>query len=116
MPSGLKRFQIAESPRLIAFSCFHRLPLLQAPGARETVEAILERTRARRPARVYAYVLMPDPVPLLVNAPPRIVLAQFLKAVQQMSSRKLRGPREKFSQERYYDGKIRLIVARSCSV
>jgi REP element-mobilizing transposase RayT len=29
---------------------------------------------------VYAYVLMPEHVHLLVNEPPRIVLAQFLKA------------------------------------
>jgi hypothetical protein len=32
MPSGLKRFQKAEPPHFIAFSCFHRLPLLDAPG------------------------------------------------------------------------------------
>jgi 3-hydroxybutyrate dehydrogenase len=41
MPSGLKRFQKAESLHFITFSCFHRLPLLEAPGAREAVEAVL---------------------------------------------------------------------------
>ncbi len=51
MPSGLKRFQQAESPHFITFSCFHRLPLLATPEARETVEAVLEQTRARRLAR-----------------------------------------------------------------
>ncbi len=39
MPSGLKRFQEAESLHFITFSCFHRLPLLERPAARETVEA-----------------------------------------------------------------------------
>lgn len=34
MPSGLKRFQRAESLHFITFSCFHRLPLLEAPGGR----------------------------------------------------------------------------------
>ena len=58
MPSGLKRFQQAESLHFITFSCFHRLPLLETPGARETVEAVLEQTLARHDARVYAYVLM----------------------------------------------------------
>ena len=48
MPSGLKRFQKAESLHLLTFSCFHRLPLLETPGARETVEAVLEQTRAIR--------------------------------------------------------------------
>lgn len=43
---------------------------------------------------------------LLVNEPPRIVLAQFLKAVKQVSSRKLKGRREKFWQDRYYDSSV----------
>ena len=113
MPSGLKRFQKAESLHFIPFSCFHRLPLLEAPGARDTVEAVLEAARARRQARVYAYVLMPEHVHLLVNEPPRIVLAQFLKAVKQMTSRRLRGSREKFWQDRYYDSNVRGEKARS---
>jgi putative transposase len=113
MPSGLTRFQRAESLHFITFSCFRRLPLLETPGARETVEAVLEQTRARHQARVYAYVLMPEHVHLLVNEPPRILLAQFLKAVKQMTSRKLRGPREKFWQDRYYDNNVHGEQARS---
>jgi len=113
MPSGLKRFQGAESLHFITFSCFHRLPLLEAPGARETVEVVLEQTRVRHLARIYAYVLMPEHVHLLVNEPPQILLAQFLKAVKQMTSRKLRGAREKFWQERYYDSNVHGEAARS---
>ena len=113
MPSGLKRFQNAESLHFITFSCFHRLPLLKTSGASETVEAVLEATRARHLARVYAYVLMPEHIHLLVNEPPRILLAQFLKAVKQTTSRKLRGSREKFWQDRYYDSNIYGEMARS---
>ena len=113
MPIGLKRFQKAESLHFITFSCFHRLPLLDAPAARETVEVVLEQTRARHQARIYAYVLMPEHMHLLVNEPPRILLAQFLKALKQMTSRKLRGRREKFWQDRYYDSNIRGETARS---
>jgi putative transposase len=40
MPSGLRRFQKAETLHCIAFSCFHRLPLLEVPGARQTFEAV----------------------------------------------------------------------------
>lgn len=112
MPSGLKRFQNAESLHFITFSCFHRLPLLETPGAKETVEAVLEQARARHLARVYAYVLMPEHVHLLVNEPLRILLAQFLKAVKQMTSRKLRGAHEKFWQERYYDSNVHTEKAR----
>lgn len=106
MPSGLKRFQKAEALYFVTFSCFHRLPLLESRGARETFETVLEQTRARHHARIYAYVVMPEHVHLLVNEPPRILLAQFLKAVKQIASRKLKGSREKLWQERYYDSNI----------
>jgi putative transposase len=81
MSHGLKRFQKAEALHLITFSCFHRLPLLNAPGPKNTVEAVLELTCARHQARVYAYVRMPEHVHLLINEPPSILAAQFLKAV-----------------------------------
>jgi putative transposase len=107
MPTGLTRFQKAETLHLITFSCFHRLPFLNVPGARETVEAVLELTRARHQARVYAYVLMPEHVHLLMNEPPSILVAQFLKAVKQITSRKLRGQRDRFWQARYHDSNVR---------
>jgi putative transposase len=113
VPSGLKRFQKAASLHFITFSCFRRLPLLDAPGAMETAAAVLEQTRARHQARVYAYVLMPEHVHLLVNEPPQIVLAQFLKALKQITSSRLRGSREKFWQERYYDSNVYGERARS---
>ena len=113
MPSGLKRFQKAEALHFITFSCFHRLPLLETPGTRETFETVLERTRARHEARIYAYVLMPEHVNLLVNEPPRILLAQFLKALKQITSRELRGRHDTFWQARYYDSNIRGEEARS---
>ena len=115
MPSGLKRFQRAETLHFVTFSCFHRLPLLEAPGVKETVETVLEKTRARHQARVYAYVLMPEHVHLLLNEPPKILLAQFLKAVKQITSRKLRGARGKFWQERYYDSAVDRALARKPS-
>jgi putative transposase len=50
---------------------------------------------------------MPEHVHLLINEPPAILLAQFLKVVKQTTSRKLRGQREKFWQGRYYDSNVR---------
>lgn len=113
MPYGLKRFQKAEALHFITFSCYHRLPLSEAPEPKNTIEAVLEATRARHQARTYAYVLMPEHVHLLVNEPPSILVAQFLKAVKQITSRKLRGQREKFWQERYFDSNVRGEDARS---
>ena len=116
MPWGLKRFQQAESLHFVTFSCFHRLPLLESPGVGQTIEDILERARARHEARIYAYIVMPEHIHLLINEPPRIVLAQFLKALKQVTSRKLRGPRVKFWQGRYYDSSVRGEKDRSAVV
>ncbi len=113
MPYDLKRFQKAEALHFITFSCYGRLPLLDAPEPKNTFEAILELTRARHQARVYAYVLMPEHVHLLINEPSSILLAQFLKAVKQIASRKLGSQHEKFWQERYFDRNIHGESARS---
>jgi putative transposase len=113
MPYGLKRFQKAEALHFITFSCFHRLPFLEMPEPKETFETVLERTRARHQARVYAYVLMPEHIHLLINEPPLILVAQFLKALKQITSRKLRGNRRQFWQDRYFDSNIRGESARS---
>jgi putative transposase len=87
MPYGLKRFQKAETLHFITFSCFHRLPFLEAPATKDTFEFVLEQTRSRHRARVYAYVLMPEHIHLLINEPPLILVAQFLKALKQITSR-----------------------------
>ena len=92
MPSGLKRYQKAETLHFLTFSCFHRFPRLEAAGARESIEAVMEQTRARPQARIYAYIPMPEHVHLLVNEPPQILLAQFLKAVKQATPREQHDP------------------------
>ncbi len=113
MPYGLRRFQRAEALHFITFSCFRRLPLLEAPEPKDLFEVVLEHTRARHQARVYAYVLMPEHVHLLINEPPSILVAQFLKALKQITSRKLRGDRPQFWQDRYFDANIHGESARA---
>ena len=105
--SGQER-RDAERPEAISksgVSALHHLQLFLPfaaacnGGSQGNGQAVLEQTRARHDARVYAYVLMPEHVHLLVNEPPQILLAQFLKVVKQMTSRKLRGERKKFWQD-----------------
>ena len=113
IPYGLNRFQRAEALHFITFSCFHRLPLLEAAAPKGTFEAVLEQVRARHQARIYAYVVMPEHVHLLVNEPPTILLAQLIKALKQTTSRKLKEDRDQFWQERYFDRNLRGEAARS---
>jgi putative transposase len=113
MPRGLRRFQKAESLHFITCSCFHRSPFLEASRPKDILEDILEQVRARHQARMYAYVLMPEHVHLLINEPPFAVLAQILKALKQTSSRRLKGDHARFWQDRYFDRNIRGEAARS---
>ena len=106
MPFSLKRYQQAETLHFITFSCFQRLPFLSDPHSKSVVETALEETRSRHNARIYAYVLMPNHVHLLINEPPSILLDQFLKSFKQAASRKLKGDRKRFWQARYYDANI----------
>ena len=48
----------------------------------ETFEFVLEQTRSRHQARVYAYVLMFEHIHSLINEPPLILVAQFLRGAQ----------------------------------
>jgi putative transposase len=50
---------------------------------------------------------------LLINEPPDLLLAQFLKALKQITSRQLRGDHPQFWQPRYYDSNIHGETARS---
>lgn len=106
MPSGLMRCQQAESLHFLTFSCYHRLPYLVEDGAREIVEDVLEEVRCRHGVRVYAYVLMPEHVHLLVNEPPVIRLDQWIKVLKQESSRRLKGERVQFWPTRYFDRNV----------
>ena len=56
---------------------------------------------------------MPEHIHLLMNEPTSILVAQFLKALKQITSRKLRGDHRQFWQPRYFDANIRGERARS---
>ncbi len=113
MPYGLKRYQQSEALHFITFSCHDRRPYLADPASKNLIEQILERTRARPQARIYAYVLMPEHVHLVINEPPEILLALFLKSLKQETSRQLKGTRTHFWLPRYYDFSVRTPDKRS---
>ncbi len=107
MPLGLKRFQQARDLHFITFSCYRRLPYLADPEPKYLVEQILEHTRARHNAHIYAFVLMPEHVHLLINETFDLPLAMFLKSLKQETSRKLKRDQPHFWQPRYYDFNVR---------
>ena len=112
MPWSLKRFQNTGQSHFITFSCYHRLPMLTATPSRLVFEAALERVRRKFGLRVYAYVVMPEHIHLLVSEPERETLADALKSLKQGIARRLIGEDAcgcagHFWQKRYYDFNIR---------
>jgi putative transposase len=103
MPIGLERRQNTGQLHFITFSCYRRLPFLEAPGPKDTLERVIERARQSHALTIYAYVLMPEHVHLLTTEPETRTLASFLKVLKGESSKLLKGSREKFWQTRYYD-------------
>ena len=74
----------------LTFSCYRRLPLLQSDYARRYFIEALDRARQKWNFEVWAYVLMPEHVHLLLF--PRSAeysMAAILKAVKQPVSRRV---------------------------
>jgi len=107
MPWGLKRYQHTGQSHFVTFSCYHRRPLFTTDTSRQTFETALERVRRNFRLRVYAYVVMPEHVHLLVSEPERDTLAYAVKSLKQGVARRLIGEAEQFWQKRYYDFNVR---------
>lgn len=67
----------------------------------------MERIRRSFGLCVYAYVVMPEHIHLLMGEPLRGTLADALKSLKQGVSRRLIAEAEHFWQKRYYDFNIR---------
>jgi len=61
-----RRFDEILSARELTFSCFQRLPLLNRDRSREWFVEALDSTRKRWPIDLWAWVIMPEHVHLLV--------------------------------------------------
>ena len=91
MPWGLKRFQQTGRSHFVTFSCYHRQPFFTSDSAKRTFEIALERVRRIYELRLYAYVVMPEHVHLLVSEPAVETLAVAIKSLKQGVSRQLLG-------------------------
>jgi len=91
----MKRREVPGGVRFLTFSCEGRLPLLAAPGVADLFVTCLDRARIRVPVDLFAWVVMPEHVHLVVgcpvNGPPVARFLRFLKqAVSQRSILTLR--------------------------
>jgi len=109
VPSGLYRSHHSRSPHFITFTCYHRCPHLSDPVVRDLFVRALERTRALYRMRVYAFVVMPEHVHLLISEPERGTVASAIQSLKISSAKRGRqanavsDPAIPFWQKRYYD-------------
>ena len=64
MPLGLERRHNTGQLHFITFSCYHRLPYLEDPASKSTLEQAIEKARRTHNLAIYAYVLMPEHIHL----------------------------------------------------
>src|SRR6059058_4627813 len=69
MPLGLERRHNLGHLHFITFSCHNRLPHLDSSKPKEILEQIIERTRRSHNFLLYAYVVMPEHLHLLLSEP-----------------------------------------------
>ena len=82
MPKALHRFYGAGDLHFLTFSCYQRLPLLNAPARRDLLLQILERVRRRYRLVILGYVVMPEHVHLLLSEPQRATLSTAIQALK----------------------------------
>jgi putative transposase len=75
--------------RFLTFSCFHRRQYLAADRSKDVFLEHLDASRARLEFEIWAFVVMPEHVHLLIN-PSDASVAQILQSIKQPSSRRLR--------------------------
>jgi putative transposase len=103
MPKDLKRFHQSKQSHFLTFSCYHRRPLFQTDESKTIFEIALDRIRHKFDLRVYAYVVMPEHVHLLLSEPEKGLLSDALKSLKQGVSRRRLDETEHYWQKRYYD-------------
>jgi putative transposase len=103
MPLGLERRHNLGHLHFVTFSCHNRLPHLDSPKPKQILEQVIERTRRSHNFLLYAYVLMPEHLHLLLSEPKTYSLSSTLRVIKGESSKLLKGTRSHFWQPRYYD-------------
>ncbi len=82
----MRRFEIPEGIRFITFSCEKRLPLLRHPKIADLFSSSLMAAKRRHRFELFAWVLMPEHVHLLVRPAAGVGLSPALKAIKQSVS------------------------------
>jgi len=84
----LKHYDDLGTARFVTFSCYHRLPSLNHPKAKEIVIEELNLARDKHGFRLLGYVLMPDHVHLVLFPPDGMKLGLVIREIKSRSGRR----------------------------
>jgi putative transposase len=85
----LRRIEREGDARFLTFSCYQRRPLLDDPGARDAVADQLHLTRSRLSFKLFAWVIMPEHVHLLLLPARGTTVPQILTAIKRPVAHRL---------------------------
>ena len=95
MRKPLRRYYGRADVHFITFSCYRRRPFLGTRRARDGFVKILDEVRADYQFRLFAFVVMPEHVHLLLSESERSNPSTVLQILKQRVSRALRARRHK---------------------
>jgi putative transposase len=90
MTKGLRRYCGRGHLHFVTFSCYRRLPLLEAAPSKDLFLSELARARCEYGFALAGYVVMPEHVHLLLSEPSKGTPSTVLQMLKQRVSRKLR--------------------------
>ena len=108
--SKLRRRYDDQGPRQLTFSCFRQFRFLERDRTRRWFVEALEEARLERPVELWAYVIMPEHVHLVIVPSSGAGLSKMIQHVKGrfswLYSRK-NGAHGKLWQSRYYETVVR---------
>jgi putative transposase len=100
LPKGLHRRQGLRLLHFITCSCYRRLPLFASARSKNLFVKILGEVRDRHGFPLAGYVVMPNPIQLLIGEPAKGTPSTVMQVLKQRASRHLRRkPRRKISSQ-----------------
>jgi putative transposase len=83
-----RRFDIAGDAHFLTFSCFKRLPLLNRDRSREWLLKAIDRARRTAPFDLWAYVVMPEHVHMVLLPGEGATISAILTTIKQSVSKR----------------------------
>ena len=83
-----RRYDIVGDPHMLTFSCFKRLPLLSKDRSRKWMLDAIQLGRERELYDLWAYVIMPEHVHMVVLPRENVQISQILALVKQSMAKR----------------------------